>query len=563
MIEVTETLPESGSATATAQSPSANTSQERNSKKSKRAREPTELHSTSPVDGIVQETPVSAGLKSPESAQWRTPVETPNNAWGRKLNYDPLEKEVVSDEEPMEEIDPDPNCPVIPVSKEEKERLRRPWRRTLIVKVLGRKVSYSYLFQRLQRMWKPDANFDLIAIDQDYFLARFDSLRDYEFAKYEGPWIILGHYLTVQEWEPNFFPHKNKLNKLLVWVRFPTLPIEYFDDEFLAKIGRNIGRPVKVDTTTSLISIGKFARICVEVDVTKPLLAKFTVGGEVVPIEYEGIQMVCFSCGIYGHRQGQCRPDNQNEGANTTEVNPDRGQNNDPVAPNDQPVVHKVSKPTRDLKQNFGDWMLVARKERRGQRRGGIPPTGTPPNGRNQSPPANTGGRVTLANSRFAILDGLNDNDGETQVTPRTNMVADQSFQKKLPTIRTTQTQQAPMIQSQTPYQAPNRQPNTANRGNQRGRGGRGGAPRRAAAETEHTVVRGRNYGKQISTTVVHHQTDIPESSCRNDMDFELLGDPPDIPRVFANRPVDHDEHMFDDGGQFDQGPLAHGLQCS
>ncbi|XP_031098763.1 uncharacterized protein LOC116002705 [Ipomoea triloba] len=92
------------------------------------------------------------------------------------------------------------------------------------------------------------------------------------------------------------------------------------------------------------------------------------------------------------------------------------------------------------------------------------------------------------------------------------------------------------MVQSQTPYQVPNRQPNTANRGNQRGRGGRGGAPRRAAAETEHTVVRGRTYGKQISTTVVHHQTDIPESSCRNDMDVELLGDPPDIPRGAASK---------------------------
>lgn len=131
-------------------------------------------------------------------------------------------------------------------------------------------------------MWKPEANFDLIALDQDYFVAKFESRRDYKFAKFEGPWIVLGHYVIVQEWEPNFHPYKNKVKKLLVWARLPAIPIEYFEDDFLAKIGNQIGRPVRIDTTTSLVSIGKFARICVEVDLSKPLLSKFTLEDEVL-----------------------------------------------------------------------------------------------------------------------------------------------------------------------------------------------------------------------------------------------------------------------------------------
>nr|GMD42483.1 uncharacterized protein LOC109147335 [Ipomoea batatas] len=46
--------------------------------------------------------------------------------------------------------------------------------------------------------------------------------------------------------------------------------------------------------------------LCLEVDLSKPLLSKFTLEDEVLPIEYEGIHMVCFNCGIYGHKQGQC-----------------------------------------------------------------------------------------------------------------------------------------------------------------------------------------------------------------------------------------------------------------
>lgn len=126
-------------------------------------------------------------------------------------------------------------------------------------------------------MWKPESPFELITLDFDYYLAKFEALNDYEFAKFEGPWMIMDHYLVVQEWKPNFDPRDDRTEQLLVWVRFPMLPIEYFEDEFLIKIGKNVGRPVKVDNTTSLVSKGKFARVCVEIDFSKPLLSKFTL----------------------------------------------------------------------------------------------------------------------------------------------------------------------------------------------------------------------------------------------------------------------------------------------
>lgn len=41
--------------------------------------------------------------------------------------------------------------------------------------------------------------------------------------------------------------------------------------------------------------------MCVEVDITKPLLARFILRGKVGQIEYEGLHLVCYKCGIYGH----------------------------------------------------------------------------------------------------------------------------------------------------------------------------------------------------------------------------------------------------------------------
>ncbi|XVF44736.1 hypothetical protein PTKIN_Ptkin02bG0148000 [Pterospermum kingtungense] len=54
------------------------------------------------------------------------------------------------------------------------------------------------------------------------------------------------------------------MDEMLVWMRFPCLPIEYYDREFLLKVGSKIGHPIRVDHATSLVSKGKFSRLCVE-----------------------------------------------------------------------------------------------------------------------------------------------------------------------------------------------------------------------------------------------------------------------------------------------------------
>lgn len=76
---------------------------------------------------------------------------------------------------------------------------------------------------------------ELVAIDDDYFLVKFFLVDDYQFAKYGGPWMILEHYLIVKDWRPNFDPKADKKKRVLVCVRFPDLPVEYYDQGFLRK----------------------------------------------------------------------------------------------------------------------------------------------------------------------------------------------------------------------------------------------------------------------------------------------------------------------------------------
>ncbi|XP_019150527.1 PREDICTED: uncharacterized protein LOC109147321 [Ipomoea nil] len=209
-------------------------------------------------------------------------------------------------EDASDEEDDDPLCPTIRLTKEEVEAIRAPWRMALIIKVMGRKVGYTYLLRRLQSMWRPKGSLDLIAIDNDYFLVRFGLVDDLEFAMYEGPWMVLEHYLIVKPWVTDFDPTSDKTEKMLVWVRIPCIPAEYYNIIFLRKLGNKVGRTIKIDHVTSLVSRGHFARICVEVDITKPLISKFKYNEKVRLVAYEGIHMVCFGCGVYGHSPDAC-----------------------------------------------------------------------------------------------------------------------------------------------------------------------------------------------------------------------------------------------------------------
>lgn len=64
------------------------------------------------------------------------------------------------------------------------------------------------------------------------------------------PWLIVDHYLLIQEWQPNYDLEHASINSVRIWIRIPNLPMEYFDSDFLVKVGRKIGRPVQVDDNT-------------------------------------------------------------------------------------------------------------------------------------------------------------------------------------------------------------------------------------------------------------------------------------------------------------------------
>ena len=170
-------------------------------------------------------------------------------------------------------------------SKEEKVRMRAPWSAAIIVKTYGRNIGFSYLSSRIRSLWKPSGKLDCIDLGHDFFLIKFDCQNDLENVLKGGSWFIGQQFLAIRQWELSFKASSASLSSVAVWLRLPELPIEYYKPSALLKIGQAIGPVLRIDAHTASNVRGHFARICVQVNLDKPLIYSIQIGKMVQKVQ--------------------------------------------------------------------------------------------------------------------------------------------------------------------------------------------------------------------------------------------------------------------------------------
>lgn len=136
------------------------------------------------------------------------------------------EDDVSDDDMPPDDTIDDPQCPLILLTKEEKKRLRHPWKYALIIKMFESKIGYMSLMKRLKKKWELSGGLVLTDVGHEYFIARFSNVGDYNHVLTQGPWMFDDNYLTIRKWIPNFVPDNAPMRFLTAWVRIPHLSVE-------------------------------------------------------------------------------------------------------------------------------------------------------------------------------------------------------------------------------------------------------------------------------------------------------------------------------------------------
>ncbi|XP_020208121.1 uncharacterized protein LOC109793062 [Cajanus cajan] len=251
------------------------------------------------------------------------------------------------------------------------QELWKPWVDAVFVKLLGKPLGFRIMKEKLKSTWKLGGEFDLMDVGNGFFIVKFDRAEDKSKVVENGPWMIFDHYLSIRPWVPNFVSSEARIERTMAWIRFPNLGLEYYDESILLALASAVGKPLKVDTMTMGVVRGRFARVCVELELDRPVVGKVWFRNHWFKVEYEGLHLLCSKCGCYGHLSRACShkeaadqvttnglahaamaegggegPSVQVEGTAGEHVNPSQSTN----------VIQGI--------QLHGDWLMVSRNKR-------------------------------------------------------------------------------------------------------------------------------------------------------------------------------------------------------
>lgn len=278
-----------------------------------------------------------------------------------------IEKYMEEDSDDDMPPQPDDGLPRVLLTREEKARIRAPWREALIVKPYGKSLEYTYLLNKLKTLWNPAGRLECSDIGHGFLIVKFQEKEDRIRVLRDGPWFVNQRFLTIRKWEPYFCPAKAPFSSVAVWIRLPGLPKEFYDPILIRRAVKQIGPLLRVDGITALGTRSQFARICVQIDLEIPIPPSIWIGKWKQIIQIEGIDKLCFHCGLIGHRKENCpslipmetsvpQPETEGRDPSSTVRNWEKGM--------------KMDNDGDETREGHGPWTLVSNRRRTLDRKG-------------------------------------------------------------------------------------------------------------------------------------------------------------------------------------------------
>lgn len=181
-------------------------------------------------------------------------------------------------------------------------RARLRFQTALYGKFFRKSPPFEQVKEILSAKWNELGVFHISDLPNGYLLIRCENQEAMDRLMFDGPWAVNGIILQLSPWQPFFERAFTKLSTAAIWVQMHNLPVELWDGESLETISALFGRLLKIDEFTSSLSRSKYARLCIEVDLAKPLKQGFWIGDEdhrvFVVVLYERLQTFCYKCGI-------------------------------------------------------------------------------------------------------------------------------------------------------------------------------------------------------------------------------------------------------------------------
>jgi hypothetical protein len=177
-----------------------------------------------------------------------------------------------------------------------------------------RPVRAETIMQSLGKVWCPFKGIDCRELGDNIFLFTFHQASGRRRALDDGPWNFDKDLLVVTEFDASKTVEELKFDTIPIWVRIMKMPLGMMRKEVGKEIGDLIGKFVEMEGEEGEVKAGKFLRVKVRMNITKPLMRGIKLTVEVVggekeawcPFQYEFLPDFCYICGIIGHVDKGC-----------------------------------------------------------------------------------------------------------------------------------------------------------------------------------------------------------------------------------------------------------------
>lgn len=116
--------------------------------------------------------------------------------------------------------------------------------------------------------------------------------------------------MQLSPWRPFFESFFSKLQSVAIWVQFHNLPVEFWDGDSLETIAGQLGTMINIDEFTFNLVRSKYTRVCIDIDLSKPLCREFWLGDDLhrvfMIVMYVKLPTFYYSCGLIGHGLNKC-----------------------------------------------------------------------------------------------------------------------------------------------------------------------------------------------------------------------------------------------------------------
>ena len=130
---------------------------------------------------------------------------------------------------------------------------------------------------------------------------------------------MVGRHVFLRKWERGLKLNKESVSRIPVWTQLHNVLVEYWTPEGLSSVASVVGVPLYAAEATENFRRINYARICIDLDASRPLVKEFEVithrfeqgslvkGKAIIKVAYQWKPPACLDCRIFGHYLEDCR----------------------------------------------------------------------------------------------------------------------------------------------------------------------------------------------------------------------------------------------------------------